>query len=494
MRPITYEIKRTLTSKFVIIMIVAIVGLASLLAYENGSTFSTVNVPTTPELTTGYYINGQNLTMVGYFHDAYGHPIDHITAYYEYNNTFYSSAANKYGFANATIPAIPTGKPVTVLVNFTYERFRQPVSSPQTAFQINALNLFSGLTVVNGIFNPANRSNLGLLALYVGSGGSTAPPITFYISQINLSRVSSVNPASLEANSTFSVTQSGFVETTIFPQVTAADRGMNYSVVATNTTGAFIAFTTSSDTSPVGILGPLSLYTKLSQSDLQGLVFSGTSQILGFLIPILAIFAAYLTYGKDRTTGVLESVLKRPITRGEIIFSRFISNSVAIIGAVALSMLFSDLIINHYLGSYLSAYFDAYFIWTYVVEGLSFLALVYLFSHLVKSQGALLGAAIAIFVVWDLFWTIIPIAILSALGIGSSTNTYLSAEVLFNYISPAGYGSLIQTFFTGKIGLISSTSINPALFGINVPLLITAGILWMVVPFAIAFSLAVKRD
>jgi ABC-2 type transport system permease protein len=494
MRPITYEIKRTLTSKFVIIMIVAIVGLASLLAYENGSTFSTVNVPTTPELTTGYYINGQNLTMVGYFHDAYGHPIDHITAYYEYNNTFYSSAANKYGFANATIPAIPTGKPVTVLVNFTYERFRQPVSSPQTAFQINALNLFSGLTVVNGIFNPANKSNLGLLALYVGSGGSTAPPITFYISQINLSRVSSVNPASLEANSTFSVTQSGFVETTIFPQVTAADRGMNYSVVATNTTGAFIAFTTSSDTSPVGILGPLSLYTKLSQSDLQGLVFSGTSQILGFLIPILAIFAAYLTYGKDRTTGVLESVLKRPITRGEIIFSRFISNSVAIIGAVALSMLFSDLIINHYLGSYLSAYFDAYFIWTYVVEGLSFLALVYLFSHLVKSQGALLGAAIAIFVVWDLFWTIIPIAILSALGIGSSTNTYLSAEVLFNYISPAGYGSLVQTFFTGKIGLISSTSINPALFGINVPLLITAGILWMVVPFAIAFSLAVKRD
>ena len=494
MRPITYEIKRTLTSKFVIIMIVAIVGLASLLAYENGSTFSTVNVPTTPELTTGYYINGQNLTMVGYFHDAYGHPIDHITAYYEYNNTFYSSAANKYGFANATIPAIPTGKPVTVLVNFTYERFRQPVSSPQTAFQINALNLFSGLMVVNEIFNPANKSNLGMLAFYVGSGGSTAPPITFYISSINLSRISSVNPASLEANSTFSITLSGFVETTIFPQVTAADRGMNYSVVATNTTGAFIAFTTSSDTSPVGILGPLSLYTKLSQSDLQGLVFSGTSQILGFLIPILAIFAAYLTYGKDRTTGVLESVLKRPITRGEIIFSRFISNSVAIIGAVALSMLFSDLIINHYLGSYLSAYFDVYFIWTYVVEGLSFLALVYLFSHLVKSQGALLGAAIAIFVVWDLFWTIIPIAILSALGIGSSTNTYLSAEVLFNYISPAGYGSLVQTFFTGKIGLISSTSINPALFGINVPLLITAGILWMVVPFAIAFSLAVKRD
>jgi len=155
---------------------------------------------------------------------------------------------------------------------------------------------------------------------------------------------------------------------------------------------------------------------------------------------------------------------------------------------------FLDLIINHYLGSYLSLYFDAYFVWTYVVEGLAFLALVYMFSHLVKSQGALLGAAIGIFVVWDLFWTIIPIAILSALGISSSSNTYLSAEVIFNYASPAGYGSLVQSLLTGKIGLISSTTINPGLFGITTPLLIAAGILWMAVPFGIAYRLAVKRD
>ena len=69
-----YEIKRTLTSKFVIIMMVAIVGLVSLLSYENGSTYSAVNIPSSPILTNGYYLNGQNLTMVGYFHDAYGKP------------------------------------------------------------------------------------------------------------------------------------------------------------------------------------------------------------------------------------------------------------------------------------------------------------------------------------------------------------------------------------------------------------------------------------
>ncbi|EQD42169.1 hypothetical protein B1B_14176, partial [mine drainage metagenome] len=358
MRPIAYEIRRTLTSKFVIIMIVAIVGLASLLAYENGSTFSSVNVPTTPELTTGYYISGQNLIVVGYFHDAYGSPITHITAYYEYNSSVYSSAANKLGFANVTIPSISTAKPtITVLVNYSYERFRQPVSSPQSPYHINPTISYSGLTIENAIFNPTNRSNLGMLAFYVGPNGSLAPQTTLYISPINISNLASSSPQSLKNESAFSYSISNFVETTVFPKVTAADKGENYSVVATNASGSFITFTTSSDAGYVGILGPLSLYTKLTQSDLQSLVFSGTSEILGFLIPILAIFAAYLTYGKDRTTSVLESVLKRPITRGEIIFSRFISNSVAIVSAVALSMVFSDLIINHYLGSYLSLYF-----------------------------------------------------------------------------------------------------------------------------------------
>lgn len=495
MRPIAYEIRRTLTSKFVIIMIVAIVGLASLLAYENGSTFSSVNVPTTPELTTGYYISGQNLTMVGYFHDAYGNPISHITAYYEYNSVIYSSNANKLGFANVTIPSISTAKTtITVLVNYSYERFRQPVSSSQLPVSINPAISYSGLAIESAIFNPTNKSNLGMLAFYVGPNGSLAPQTTLYITPVNISNIPTTSPESLKNDSVFSYSISNFVETTVFPKVTAADKGLNYTVVATNASGNLITFATSSDPGYVAVLGPLSLYSKLTQGELQSLVFSGTSEILGFLIPLLAIFAAYLTYGKDRTTGVLESVVKRPITRGQIIFSRFISNSVAIVGAVALSMVVSDLIINHYLGSYLSLYFDAYFIWTYVVEGLAFLALVYMFSHLVKSQGALLGAAIGIFVVWDLFWTIIPIAILSALGISSSSNTYLTAEILFNYASPAGYGSLVQSLLTDKIGLISSTTINPGLFGITAPLLIIAGILWMAVPFGISYWFAVKRD
>lgn len=494
MKPIVYEIKRTLTSKFVIIMVVAIVGLVSLLSYENGSTYSPISIPSSPILTNGYHINGQNLTMVGYFHDAYGNPDTHITAYYQYDNSTYKSTSDATGYANATIPlGNHSSTSVSVVVNYSYERFRSSVSGPQSTYTLDTLNKYSGLSIENEIFNPTNKSNLGFLALYVGQNGSSAPPLNLYVSEVNLSNPSSLNTTALIGNSAFTFHASGFSHATFFPSATAADKGMNYSVVATNTSGSLVTIE-NSKIPGISILGPISIYIPLTQSELQSLIFSGTSVLLGYLIPLLAIFGAYLTYGKDRATGVMESIVKRPITRGEIIVSRFMSNSVAILGSVALSMLISALIIHHYLNLYPTLSFDAYFIWTYVVEGLSFLALVYLFSHMVRSQGALLGAAIATFVVWDLFWSIIPIALLSAFGVSSSSDSYLLTQIAFNYASPAGYSTLITTFFTGKIGLIASASINPALFYITAPILITAGILWMAVPFGLAYWLSVNKD
>lgn len=484
MKPIAYEIKRTLTSKFVIIMIVAIVGLSSLLAYESASTFSPSPVSSTPVVVYGHYSNGSNLEMVGYAHDAYGNPVSKITVSYEYNGTSYKTTTGPSGFANATIP-IGTVHSASINVNYSYSVFRRSVTSSVTPLTISNTSAPSGLEIFPGIVNPTNNTRFGYELFYVGSGGSTAPSINFYIGS------SSLNKTGIISNSNFSYTNiAGFTVENIYPAVTYADHNNTYSAVATNSAGSIVGYLPSlSHTSTF-----LTDYTPMTQSELQSLVFSGTSEILGFLIPILAVFAAYLTYGKDRTSGVLESVLKRPVTRGGLITSRFTSNAISIFIAVALSMLFSDLIINHYFGMYLSMSFSLYFIWTYLVEGVAFLAIVYMFSHIAKSQGAVLGAAIGVFVVMDLFWSIIPIAILSALRIASSTTTYVYATIAFDYASPSGYSSLVQTMFTNKLGLISAQTIVPSSFGITGPILIIAGILWMIIPFAIAFTLAKTRD
>jgi len=487
MKPIAYEIKRTLTSKFVIIMIVAIVGLASLLAYESASTFSPSPVSSTPSVVYGYYSSGSNLEMVGYAHNAYGNPVSKITVDYTYNGTSYNATSGPNGFANATIN-IGTSHKANVSINYSYSVFRRPITSAQITMSISNTSIPSGLEIITGIVNPTNNTRFGYELFYVGNAGSTAPITNLYIGN------SSSTLSEIVSNPDFSYTNiSGFTVKNIYPVVTYADRNNTYSAVATNSTGSIYTGSIISYNSPTPRF-PLTDYTPMTQSELQSLVFSGTSEILGFLIPILAVFAAYLTYGKDRTSGVLESVLKRPVTRGGLITSRFTSNAISIFIAVALSMIFSDLIINHYFGMYLSTSFSLYFIWTYLVEGVAFLAIVYMFSHIAKSQGAVLGAAIGVFVVMDLFWSIIPIAILSALRIASTTTTYVYATIAFDYASPSGYSSLVQTMFTNKLGLISAQTIVPSSFGITGPILIIAGILWMIIPFGIAFTLAKTRD
>ena len=483
MKPIIYEIRRSVTSKFVIIMIVAIVGLSALLAYESGSTFSPVSIPAKPFLTYGYYINGDSLTMVGYDHNAYGSPFPHVTDSFTYNGSVYNATSGLSGFANVTLPIDPSAT-VSLYVNYTYKEFRRPITTSLGRYSINTSITYSGLQIISGltgdIYNPTNKSDVGLELFYVGQDGATSPSYTIYIGNLSSSFLRSPT-----TDYTFKYVESGFTVLNLFPDVSYSQKNITFAVVAENATGV--------PSSPA-VIGPMTFYSPITQSELQSLVFSGTSAILGLLIPILAVFSGYLTYGKDRTSGVLESVLKRPVTRGGLIFSRFVANAVAIIIAVGVSMIISDLIIDHYFLMYLSDYFSLYFVWTYVVEGLAFLGIVYMFSHIVKSQGALLGASIAVFIVLDLFWSIIPVAILAALNVSSSSNAYVLGTIAFDYISPSGFSSLVQTMFTGKIGIISSVSIDPSSYGLVSPVLIVVGLLWIVVPFAIAFNLARNRD
>ncbi|HLH86560.1 MAG TPA: ABC transporter permease subunit [Thermoplasmataceae archaeon] len=491
MKPIFYEIKRILSSKFVIVMIVAIIGLSSLLAYESGSTFTQVSVPNTPKITVGFFLQGNNITMVGYSFNGYGSPEKNIHVDYTYNNITYSSTTSDTGFANVTFPFNPTKYGSTITVNYSYRAFRVSISSVFT-YYVPANVTSSGLQIIPDIYNPSNDTKLGFLALYVGGNSKGAPNINFIITPINASNKSQFKTSYLLEHPEFNISKSGFVVTTIFPDVTYADHNYSYAVAAVQN-GSVIqsAFAKGPE---IGFVGTLTLYSPVTESKLEGLVNSGTSEILGFFIPILAVFSGYLTYGKDRTTGVIESVLKRPITRGGLISSRFLATSVAIVSAVIISMAIADLIIYHYFSMFLSTSFFLYFIWTYIVEGLAFLALVYVFSHLVSSQGALLGAAIAVFVVMDLFWSIIPLAVLAALGVSSSSNLYVQATVAFYYASPGGYSSLVNALRTNSIGSLFSISVNPALFGVTPALVITAGVLWIAIPFLIAYNLAVRRD
>lgn len=491
MKPIVYEIKRTLTSRFVILLMLAIVGLSALLAYESASSSSTTGVPTTPQLAVGYYLVGNNLTMVGYIHDSYGIPTRNIDVFYEYNGTYYHAVSNSNGYANVTF-SIDPAQSITVYTNYSYKQFGTKITTSQVGYTVNMNFAYSGLEIFPGIYDRTNASNLGFIAMYVGKNGTSSPPLEFILQEYNST---SQSKGQLIFTQYFNYSNISVIK--VFPEINQTNRNLTFFVTAkssSNQTEMFYLWNLGGKLAPEVGLSKLSVYVPMTQTRLQNLVFSGGSSILGLFIPLLAIFAGYLTYGKDRTSGVLESVLKRPVTRGELITTRFLANTIAIFVAGSLAMLVTDVIYNHYFGMYLTAQFIGQLIWTYLVEGVAFLAVVYLISHVVKSQGALLGAAIALFVVMDLFWSIIPVAVISAMGISSTSSAYVTINILFDYISPAGYSGLVQAFLNGKLGSFGGISINPSAYGITGLTLAIAGILWMLIPFIVAYMLARYRD
>ncbi len=490
MRPITYEIRRTLTSKFVILMIVAIVGLSTLLAYESAASFNSSGITSrTPSVSVGYYVSGGDLNVVAYAHNDFGGPYGGLSVNVSYNNVIHSGQTNKAGFANFTYTYATSFSPQAITYNYSYSVFglRQNPASSQT-YVIPGVN-YTGFTIIRGIVSSANNSNLGFQLFYVGPDGSPAPTTGVYIAPYPTSSLAMTSQYAY-ANNTFSYTFSGFSVKTVFPGLTSNQYNKTFAVALTSGGGSFVEPTSQN----AAYLGRLSVYTPMTQSALQSLVMSGIGSILGLLIPILGVFAGYLTYGKDKTTGVLESVLKRPVTRGGLITSRFLANSVSIVASVIVSMVIGDAFIYHYFHQHLTLYFSMFFIWTYVVEGLSFLALVFMFTHIARSQGALLGVSIALFVVMGLFWQVIPAVIVLALGIGAQSSIYIPLTLAFNYASPAGYSNLVSFFFTNRVGVIAPVSANPATYGIIELTLVLAGVVWIAVPYLISFILARRMD
>lgn len=483
MRPISYEIRRTLTSKFVILMIVAIIGLSTLLAYESAATYHSSSLTSrTPSVNYGYYFSDGNITVVTYSYDPHGAAYSGLQLYVDsQNGTSYPLVSNSQGFANVTLPFNKTSKD-TLSYNYSYNIFGRTVSIAKAQLSVNPSLMYSGYTIVPRLVNNQNTSNLGFQILYVGPNGSAAPNTSINVATYPQS--STVQD--IVSNATYSTNVSGFTVINVFPNIPSNLYNQTFGLVV-------LKNGTSINSYPIN-LNRLSLYTPMTQETLQSLVFTGIGPILGFLIPILGVFAAYLTYGKDRTTGVLESVLKRPVTRRGLISSRFVANSVSIVASVIVSMVIADFIIQHYFSMGLNLHFALFFIWTYIVEGLSFLALIYMFTHIVKSQGALLGVSIAVFVVLALFWSIIPLTILAALNVSPTSSTYIFASVAFNYASPSGYSSLVQFLFTSHIGLLGNIKANAAAYAVTQPLLIIAGILWIAIPFTIAYYLSGKYD
>jgi ABC-2 type transport system permease protein len=240
----------------------------------------------------------------------------------------------------------------------------------------------------------------------------------------------------------------------------------------------------------VSQLYPSAQSVTLSQAD--QLVSNFLTTIYSFFVPLVAIIGSYNLYGKDRVSGVLESVLVQPVSRRGLALSRFLATFTGMAIAIGISMAVVDGLVYYYAKAFISSTILLASAGAFCVELAAFIGIMMLLSRVFKSSGMLIGIGIGLFILFDFLWSIIILILLTVTRTGFESNGYIGYTVAAEFANPAQFISLVITYLTSQsssVGLLSPTQ-----YGITIPSLVATGVLWIALPLAGFLYLAVKRD
>lgn len=511
MIPVLYEIKRAFTSKTVLILMAVIILFSLAVAFGTAAISSVSTSNGSGNFTAyGYGSNGTyNITTN--LQNSFGQGISGSHVNVTVGSKVYQKNTDGNGYANFTLPNVPlsdfsgdTSQANYGFLNwnFTIVGSPSPVNSQLIVYfnQTNPYFFNETSSLGGGIPHSSlvtrysmrnigiqnHQSEIGLNIFYQGAHGSPSQPVKLYYLAENASNAAKLSSLPTEKNMTYFGTYSGFTSININPSSIGNSSGTSYEFVLFTPNGTYIT----EETQQVSNI--------ITNDNLNSLFFTGEMEILGIFIPLMAGVSAYMTYGKDRTGQVLESVLVRPISRRGLISSRYLANVAAVFLAAVISFVASSLVYYHYLGKFLPAQTVFIGLWAVFVGIAGFIGLVYLASGFLKSQGALLGFVIGIYFVFDLFWSflgVIPSIILYELKIpGGTIHGEFVTEIL-QYISPSGFMTIARDHVLGTSTLVTTAvHVNLSQIGITTMDMIVAGIVWIVVPLALSIYVYMKRD
>ncbi|MGD0476819.1 MAG: ABC transporter permease [Nitrososphaerales archaeon] len=480
--PILYDFKRTIRSKSVVISMAVIVALSL-------GIIPIINLATSPTtfssgstVVLGYY-RSPGYHLLAYSYNTYGQPVSgavvNLTITDQEGTHSSRVTTNSSGYSSWTIAGNPGGQQVAYVLSTS----GSGVQGTSLQLQIGEVFAFNGYPI-NMVVDPANSSRTDVLFVYEGANGSLP---TMYSVYYNFSR--SLGPVVTAPNETQMAllgTPTGFATTFHLPPVPTNTALVTIGAFGPNGTNALYSSYTGSLSGglPVSVT-PNQIFT------------SFTASILSLVVPLMAVLVAYGSYGKDKATGVLESVLTRPVTRRGLALSRYVSILLSISVALVVTMAVMEVISKAMLGSILSPAFAAYTVVSLIVEAAAFIGIIMLLSHVLKSSGSIVGLGVGLWILLDFFWGLLILIAALALGVQIGSGNYLGLTIQSAFFNPAQFYVLVGDFLNG-LSISSSfgtqTPISPATYGLTPYSIALAGVFWVLVPAGLFLYSASRRD
>ncbi len=499
--PLLYDFRRTLTSKSVIIIMLLPILIS--LAIIPSLTIIT-GLSNSPRLSLLGYHDSDGYHFIMYASNQFGQGVSGFTADLNLTlpNKVYSGSAstNSSGFATILIAAPPNAN-YTVMERIIspsgfsltsgggYTPFLQYINmtSTQAIPDGQMVNIIStGQYPIGTVTDSSNSSVNDISVFYVAPFGKPPTDYSVYYKLFNQTEGQIIVPFNTYNQSQMQILGSltGYVSTFPPPILPANYTQNSYFIFE-------LFYPNGTATGPGQLITASQLYIPQTPIQTTSLVSAFFTTIFAIFIPLMAIIGSYNSYGKDRVTGVLESVLCRPVTRRGLAISRFLSIFSAMAVAIIVAMAAIDGLVYFFSHSFIDVTLLLASTGGFLVELAAFVGIMLLLSHLVKSSGALIGAGIGLFIILDLFWSVIVVLVASIFHTSIGSLAYYQFSILMSFINPAQFVSLVNTYLTGQSGF---GPITPSQYGIAIPTLVGAAVLWIAVPFVIYVFLAIKRD
>lgn len=487
-----YDLRRTLLSVPLLLCIVLLVassfGVLATLAATSQSAYTVTNQ-------ADYFFTSGQVHVLLYSFDSFGRPVEGVS----FQLTFLPLLGDPPGTSPGSVQGQtgPTGivelstglsdAGYTVDIDFSDPSSSGSVSAilaPEPVGDVVAL--YGG--VASAVASGTGLSSTQVLQVFYSGPGGTAPPDyqVYWAGPFSAeSPPGDLPESSMTYVGTISTYHQTFPLTVPSSSTSATGSSAKLLVELFSSSGALIARDLNQSSSN---FAPSQTAAKATDA-----AFSFVETILAFFVPVMAILAAYTTYGKDRVTGVLESALCRPVSWLGLSLSRYLSVLVALSLALLVGVGVIDGLVDWAVGTPLTGSVVGAVAGSLILEVGAFVGIIFVLAYLVRSSSSLIGGAIGIWVLFGIAWNTLAVDLAVASGDPVGSPAYVDMVTALEFVSPADFGSLAQSIVTGTAvsALGSTTTAAPAISPLA---LVAVGLLWVVVPLVVFLYLVQTRD
>ena len=406
-----------------------------------------------------------------------------------YSNTYSrtaSGATNSEGMLQLTA-TLPLG-------NYTADGYAGPQSNPEF-FQRGLEYWFANLSLARpGELEPTGgpitgavdiakgfTQTPGLQVFYPLPSISPTNPAYVYYKEVDLQNFEQILPES--AMSRLGAIHSSL---SVFPltlPMTQNSTSLDLQVELFSASGQ-VLWTDTNQT--VGLFYPINSAESVSKG-MSTFVDNFFTPFLG----LIAFVAAYITFGRERVSGVLQSVVVRPVTQEGVVLRRYFSLLATLLVTAGLTLLLADGLAKVATGFYVQ--------WTVLPSGFAgavvvctfFSALTFLMTGAIRRAGPALMLGIGLFVLLYVFWGNVTSIITVAAGVFPGTPASQILAVHLEFDNPLYYSTLVQYYAASSVPYLTIPP-GPSQYGITFSSLLVAGVVWTVPP-VIALASVFRR-